>query len=373
MESTRTDCLRCRRAESVCVCAAVRPAESRTRVVFLQHPREAKMPISTCRLAHLSLPNSEMHVAMRPEGHAHLEAVLAEPGTMVLFPGPGSVDVADLAEPPRVLVVVDGTWINARKLVQRSAILSALPRLGFTPDAPSTYRIRKEPAAHCLSTIEAVAFVLEELEEARGQFTPILGSFTRMVDQQLAHVAAHPNSRAAGRHAAPRVTAVDRVRALGDRLVLVFAEACRDGDDARLQWVAARPSTGARFAAVARPTRPLGPHTPIDIELPDDTVPEPFADAEARWRAFVRPDDVFGTWARHPVEVLAEQGVGIADMLDFKRLTTNLLHATLGGVEALAERNGAALPTATGRPARKLAALEAVLAALLAETLRARP
>lgn len=145
------------------------------------------MPISTCRLAHLSLPNSEMHVTFGPEGRPTLSATLAEPGTMVLFPGPGSVDVASLTTPPRTLVVVDGTWSNARKMVQRSPLLASLPRLGFNPAHPSTYRIRKEPAAHCLSTIEAVAYVLDVLEGSPGQFSPILGAFDRLVETQIAY------------------------------------------------------------------------------------------------------------------------------------------------------------------------------------------
>lgn len=179
-----------------CVCTAIRTIPSRTRVVFLQHPREARVPISTCRMAHLSLPNSEMHVGLRPEGSARLEALVREPGTMVLFPGVGATDVTALGVPPKTLIVVDGTWINARKVVQRSPLLAALPRLGFTPAQPGNYRIRREPAAHCLSTIEAVAYVLEALEEAPGRFTPMLGCFDRMVEFQLAYRAT-PNRRGA--------------------------------------------------------------------------------------------------------------------------------------------------------------------------------
>ena len=36
---TRDLCLRCRRPRAVCWCAAIVPVASRTRVVFLQHPR----------------------------------------------------------------------------------------------------------------------------------------------------------------------------------------------------------------------------------------------------------------------------------------------------------------------------------------------
>lgn len=369
----RPTCLRCRRPETVCVCAAVRREDSRTRVVFLQHPREARMPVSTCRLAHLSLPNSEMHVAMRPEALPALAARLGAPGTMVLFPGLGAVDVRDLATPPRALVVVDGTWINARKLLERSPLLAALPRLGFTPPAPSNYRIRREPAPHCLSTIEAVAHVLEVLEDAPGRFVPMLGAFTRMVDLQLTHVDGRRGGPLGGPLHAPVPTAVDRLRALDERLVLLFAEGGGAGDDALLQWVAVRPASGERFESVLRPARSLGVFAPRDIELPIGVVATESLDAAVcRWDAFSRPDDVVATWGTHSLGVLGAQGVLVGQTLDLRRLVTNLLRVPLGGVEALAERAGGTLPSASGRPARRLAALHAVVGALLAGELRAR-
>lgn len=362
----RPICPGCLRPLRVCVCDAVRTAESRTRVVFVQHPREARMPVSTCRLAHRSLPGSEMYVAMSPEGIPELAARLGEPDTMVLFPGPGSIDVTELTTPPRTLVVVDGTWINARKLVERSPLLSALPRLGFTPPVPSNYRIRKEPAAHCLSTIEAVAYVLEALEGAPGAFTPILGSFTRMVDLQLAHVGTH--SDRPGGHP-PRVSPKDRIRALGDRLVLLAAEAGGLGEDARMCWSAVRPSTGERFSSLLVPELPLGPYVPDGIEVPEGVTPERLAEAITRWNTFARPDDIVGTWGRFHTMVLADQGVIVGKRLDMKHFVTDALHRRVGGVEVLAQQVGAALPMGLGRPARVLGAMEIVLRHLLAGTL----
>lgn len=344
-------------------------------MVFLQHPREAKVPVSTCRLAHLSLPNSEMHVALGPEGHPRLEALARAPGTMVLFPGPGATDVRALTAPLETLVVVDGTWINARKQVERSPLLSALPRVCFTPARGSNYRIRREPAAHCLSTIEAVAHVLEALEDAPGRFVPMLRSFDRMVDLQLDYVAERL-ARAEPRRHPQRPSLADRLRAYGDRLVLVFAEgnagpAGADGPTDVVLWAAARPADGSRFEAVVRPRRPLAPHVCRHVGLSAEALAagEPFAAAAERWRAFARPDDVVATWGRHSVDLLRGEGLAVPEPVEMKRLVSNLLHAPLGGVEHLAGTLGAALPEGRGRVARKLAALEVVLAALFAGTL----
>ena len=58
--------------------------DSRTRVVFLQHPRERRVAIGTARMAHLSLPNSELHIGVDFSGHARLEALAAHPAEQAL-------------------------------------------------------------------------------------------------------------------------------------------------------------------------------------------------------------------------------------------------------------------------------------------------
>lgn len=346
--------------------------ESRTRVVFLQHPREARVPVTTCRLAHLSLPNSELHIGLRAEGSARLEALAREPGTMVLFPGPGAIDARELATPPRTLIVVDGTWINARKVVQRSPLLAALPRIGFTPTQPSNYRIRREPAAHCVSTIEAVAHVLEALEDAPGRFAPMLGSFTRMVDLQLAYQKEPVGRTDPPRHAA-RASPADRLRSLGDRLVLLFVDghAPPEGSEPLLQWVAVRPATGERFESVIRLQHAITPHGLRAGPTPGRDEGESLESATERWQRFAAGGIAVSTWGRYSVDLLRGIGIDTGDHVDLKRLVSNEVHGPMGGVERLAESLGATLPQDRGRAVRKLAALETVVQALLAGELKA--
>src|SRR5687768_13261076 len=109
VESHRRACLRCRRPESVCYCARVPKLESSTRVVFLQHPRERKVAIGTARMAHLSLPNSELHQGVSFEQLEWLHQLANDPASQaaVLFPGPGSQTPAELGFSPRTLLVLD--------------------------------------------------------------------------------------------------------------------------------------------------------------------------------------------------------------------------------------------------------------------------
>lgn len=374
----RPHCLRCRRAEAVCVCAELHVVESRTRVVFLQHPREARMPVSTCRLAHLSLPGSSMYVGRSAEVVPAMRSVAAEPGAVLLFPGPGVPDVTELAEPPRTLVVVDGTWTNARKLIERSPLLAALPRVGFTPSRPGNYRIRREPAPHCVSTIEAVVHVLEVLEEAPGRYTPMLAAFERMVDVQLACIAA-----SAGRGARHKRTLRPPVReqlaALGSRAVTVFAEGnvSSDGVDEvpqLLRWVAQRAGTGERFESLVRPRRPMAAQVEENLDLAPGALAggEELAVARERWRAFLGPDDVLVSWGSYAFDLLGQEVVAVGARLDMKPLLHNGVGGRLGGVEALADRLGVPLPAGEGRARRKVAALDAVIRAVVSGELVVR-
>ena len=198
MLEPRPRCERCRRPTSVCYCAAIPTLPTQTRVVILQHPRERDMPIGTARMASLCLPQSELHVGVRWSEHAALQHVLADPArpAILLYPGPGARDI--LREPPRgpvTLVVVDGTWSQAKSVVRDNPILHALPRYAFATPEPSHYRIRREPRAEYVSTIEALMHVLGVLEDKPDAFRPLLAPFHAMVDAQLAAQAARPARR----------------------------------------------------------------------------------------------------------------------------------------------------------------------------------
>jgi len=61
---------------------------------------------------------------------------------------------------PVTLVVVDGTWSQARNVVRDNPVLQALPRYAFATPEPSSTGIRREPRAENVSTIEALMHVL---------------------------------------------------------------------------------------------------------------------------------------------------------------------------------------------------------------------
>jgi DTW domain-containing protein YfiP len=159
----------------------------RTRVLILQHPEEHRHPLNTGRLAVLGLQRAELLVG---EHFPQLASILAASSSaFLLFPGDSAQTPQPLdCYPPGesvLLIVPDGTWRKARKILYANPLLSTLPRLSLPAGDPSRYRVRKtrEPAA--VSTIEAIARTLAALEPAQD-FSPILRPFDALIDQQIA-------------------------------------------------------------------------------------------------------------------------------------------------------------------------------------------
>jgi len=374
----RPVCLRCRRPESVCYCAAIPRVPSRTRVVFLQHPRERRVAIGTARMAHLALPNSELHQGVSFDGHPAVEALAKLPGTVVLFPSPEARPLeAFLEAPPQNLVVVDGTWPLARKVIKQSQVLSRLPRIGFTPSKPGNYRIRKEPEAHCLSTIEAVAEVLGQLEQEPARFAEMLRAFELMVDRQIACAKARVGPSRHKRHKGPPRPRVPKL--LLDRksdLVVVYGEANARGRDHRefppelMHLVAERISTQERFEAVVCPRHPLAANAPYQLGLSEETLMagEPIAQALDRLEAFLRPEDVLVGWGVFWWNLLRLERPFTREVIDIRRATADVLREKPDGPEDGARRLGTqVLPVwAQGRAGRRLSAITQVTTTLAA-------
>jgi DTW domain-containing protein YfiP len=353
------------------------------RTCILQHPREARTAIGTARMAHLSLPNSELHVGVSFEDDPRVRELANDGGTALLFPGEGAIDPATLrGSPPRTVIVVDGTWSQARKVIRLNPFLSSLPRLAFTPERPSDYRIRAEPSEECVSTIEAVVHLLGALEGAPERFQPILAAFREMVDLQLAEQAKRPGPPRRREKRSQRPRADLTVEVLRDRpgdVVAIYAEGSTAWtglpaqDPGELLVLSAlRPSSGERFEAVIAPRRPLAPEVLAQLELPPERLRagEPVAEALERFERFLRPGDLFCGWGPYPLRLLRAEGAAVRDFADVRLAMARRLRRRPGGVEQavrLCGRPDLPPPIGPGRAGRRLASLVDVLRLLPAE------
>lgn len=328
------------------------------------------MPIGTARMAHLSLSGSQLHVGTSFDEHPSVREILDDPEArpMLLFPGPDAADPSLLNEPPTHLFVVDGTWSTAAKVVRRNVSLSALPKLGLTPDVPGRYRIRKEPDEHGLATIEAVSQVLAALAKSPGAFDELLSPFDHMVESQIEHAASGKGRMRHGDVNKRRPS--DALRDAWNDLVVVQAEA-NELDDAfeLVHLVAVRPSTNEWFSCVVAPRHPLAPRTSRHTELSPEALAEgvDIETARVAWKQFAGESTLAG-WGTFSAELLGAESFEQGPWIDLRALTGLVLARKVGGSEGAAKTLDSTFPGAPfhGRAAR-LASLHAAVAKGLVE------
>lgn len=220
----RATCPLCRRPPSSCVCAALPPNGRKITlphidILILQHPSEFRRKhVSTVPLIPLVLENVKISVG-REFDDAYMQRLLdgaeAKGQTpLLLFPGPDAITLEDSnalehlqsrsenlrcilegdedenaidddnlgafsenVETPEkfLLILIDGTWTQAGSMVRKSSPLlleRCLPIqfLSTEKSQQSLYHsMRKQPDAHCLSTLEACARTMPLLEELAAE------------------------------------------------------------------------------------------------------------------------------------------------------------------------------------------------------------
>ncbi len=380
----RAVCERCRRPASACWCAELKPVATSTRVVFLQHPREARVAIGTAKIAHLGLSRSELHRGIDFTAHARVSQIVSQPGTALLFPGDGAVVPDALERPPETLVVIDGTWPQARRMLALNPALRALPRIGFVPRAPGNYRIRREPAAHCVATVEAVVEVLAAFEGDATRFSALVRAFDRMVDRQLAGRAAR--TEPPRRHAKPGdpwwlVRSMPDLEGLWPHLVAVAGEANAHrrgavvaGEPEILQLAAQRVATGEVFQVFLAPRRPLAPSVAHHLEVPEASLVtgQSVGVGLDEWNRFLRAGDRLVGWGPFGWDLLACEGWRPeCPPIDLRLVAAQRLKRRPGAVEDATRAMGGTLqdgaPRAPGRAGRTVQAIATFLERLLEE------
>ena len=199
-----TDCPRCLKPLPLCVCDSVTPVQSRLSLLILQHPQEQDRALGTARLTALHFANATLKVGLSwPSLAKALGRPVADPSRWaVLYLG--SVKAADLDTDAEIValnrkgeleqhqrriladiegvVLLDGTWSQAKALWWRNPWMLKCQRVILGPRQPSRYgQLRREPRRDGLATIEAAATLIAGLEKRPEIAAALNASFERML------------------------------------------------------------------------------------------------------------------------------------------------------------------------------------------------
>lgn len=310
----RRRCYECFRPISDCFCDAIPQVDNLTDVLILQHVAERFHPFNTARIVKKALGRCHLIVDHnRRFGARHLPI---QAGAGLLYPRVDARPLAGLpaAERPTQLVIVDGTWRQAKTIVRDVPQLAELPCYQLTPSSPGQYRIRREPNAQTLSTLEATVAALQTLEPDTAGLDQLLSAFHTMVESQQGYPTSHAiPRRKSDRHARPRNVPRPLLQA-PEHLVVAYGEATpgrpgkRTAAPSPVNWVAQRLGTAERFSCCLRQQRPLSnaalEHMRLSTADFDDAVSrDEFCQ---RWNRFLHRSDVLIVYHHRTLQLLQQ-------------------------------------------------------------------
>jgi len=197
------DCPRCGKPLTLCVCQDIQPIDNKIALLILQHPQEQDKALGTARLTALHFKNAVFKTGLSWPSLTKALGRTADPkrwATLYL----GSADPALIAPGQSVValdakgkllpiqevalsdiegvIVLDGTWSQAKTLWWRNAWLLKSKRVVLDPRQPSLYgKLRREPRREGLSTLEAAGMLLAHLEKRAEIETALLATFTQLL------------------------------------------------------------------------------------------------------------------------------------------------------------------------------------------------
>ncbi len=184
-------CPCCGLASAACPGAATARFETRVRVVIVSHCIELRRTSNTGKLVRRVLSRSELRV--RGEQHGLPEPITAS-RKLLLFPQDEArtLQPSDAVQDDTVLIVPDGTWAQARRMVRRDPLVQGAEPVSLPVGNPSRYRLRKGAGEGALCTYEAVARALGILEGPDVQ-RAMEAVFDRFVREMLLVGASSPS------------------------------------------------------------------------------------------------------------------------------------------------------------------------------------
>lgn len=172
-------CRRCWVVARQCVCAAIEPTHTATRILIVRHPREATKPTNTARIAALALPNAALVDFTGDERAITERLAQSADGACLLYPGN-----TWRPRPVSTLVVLDGTWSEVGRMRRRLPSLWTLPTLTLPPPTVDVVRLRDPISAAGRSTLEAIAEAVALLEGPE-RAAPLFALHSRYVEAVL--------------------------------------------------------------------------------------------------------------------------------------------------------------------------------------------
>ncbi|BBN81367.1 DTW domain-containing protein [Pseudoalteromonas sp. A25] len=165
-------------------------------MVVLQHPSEASIAKNTVRLLALQLTNIEIFNGESSRDFEKAKQLITSRQSALLYPNEKAISIEQLTQqqqPIDTLIIIDGTWKKAHKILALNPWLTELPSVTFAELPSNQYRIRKAEQQNSLSSLEAATQFLHEYENIDPQ--PLFTLLNGMITEQTKYMPQHIKAR----------------------------------------------------------------------------------------------------------------------------------------------------------------------------------
>lgn len=172
-------CQYCQVSQQYCICEYQPNIESDVAVMLLLSENEVFKPSNTGRLILDTVKEGYAYQWSRTEPDTDMLALLSNDAyqPIVIFPDEYVEDSSRLIKTNAreycsgkkpLLIFLDGSWREARRIFRKSPYLNQIPVLSIQPETVSQYMMRRSDNEQHLATAEVAALVLNQVEEPKA-------------------------------------------------------------------------------------------------------------------------------------------------------------------------------------------------------------
>lgn len=163
-------CPNCELLDYICLCQSIKPLHLQTRIQLIIHTQDRFKLTNTGKLVAKQFTSARIHeygrrdqLPLNPQ-----EVILEDSENLLLFPSEAAEELKpellhSLSRPVN-LIVLDGTWQQARRMSRRIQALRDLRRVKLSAGPASAYQLRRQRRELGVCTAEAVARAIRVLE-----------------------------------------------------------------------------------------------------------------------------------------------------------------------------------------------------------------
>ena len=156
-----------------CLCPKVPKLKSETEIILLTHPNEIQRDTNSGKILTQTLKHCTSYIWNRKQPDPELLQRISscDKKVVLLFPSDHSCTIDDIENNTTynsefLFIILDSTWQEARKMLNKSHWLKEIPTIHLTTDKVSGYSLRKNQHPGNLCTCEVGIELLHQLGEA---------------------------------------------------------------------------------------------------------------------------------------------------------------------------------------------------------------